>query len=109
MKESAYCFAHNPQASQQRRQACSQGGRNRRRPRCTSGGPTTPDLQPPASVTELAHSLAEVYAQIRSGQLDPKVGNTLASLAARLLSAYELAELAERVTRLEQQMQRRYI
>jgi len=46
--------------------------------------------------------LAETMADIRAGKLDPKLGTTLGYLGTALLRAFELADLDQRLERLEQ-------
>ncbi len=46
--------------------------------------------------------LAEAMADIRGGRMDPKLGSTLGYLGMSLLRAFEVAELEQRLERLEQ-------
>ena len=46
--------------------------------------------------------LAETMADTRAGKIDPKLGSTLGYLGMSLLRAFEVADLEQRVERLEQ-------
>ena len=46
--------------------------------------------------------LAESMAEVRVGKMDPKLGSTLGYLGTALLRAFEVAEIEQRLERLEQ-------
>jgi hypothetical protein len=47
------------------------------------------EVSAPTSVGEVKKMLAETMAGVRSGTIDPKIGTTVAYVAAALLRAYE--------------------
>jgi hypothetical protein len=55
----------------------------------------------PESAGDVKRMLAEAMADIRAGRIDPKLGSTLGYLGMSLLRAFEVAELEQRVERLE--------
>ena len=75
------------------------GTRNRRALPISDEG----QWQTPSTVADVKLLLADAIAAVRSGRLDPKTGATLAFMANPLLKAIELAELEDRLTRLEQE------
>lgn len=97
MKASAYCFFHDPACAGQRTRARRAGGH---RNRAAILPPTAPTrrLGTAADVTDL---LAETINQVRRGELDPKVANSVGYLASVLLRAIEAGALEERLARLE--------
>ena len=56
---------------------------------------------PLKTVANVAELLAGAINQVRRGQLDPRVGNTLGFLAATLLKALETGSLEARLSALE--------
>jgi hypothetical protein len=61
------------------------------------------DFNPPRTPQELRELISHVLIEIRNGQLQPRVGNSLAFLGATLIRAVDQCELAGRIERLEQQ------
>jgi len=55
----------------------------------------------PESAGDVKRMLAEAMADIRAGRMDPKLGSTLGYLGTSLLRAFEVAELEQRLERLE--------
>ena len=56
----------------------------------------------PESAGDVKRMLAESMAEVRTGKMDPKLGSTIGYLGTALLRALEVAELEERLERLEQ-------
>ena len=56
----------------------------------------------PESAGDVKRMLGETMADIRAGRMDPKLGSTLGYLGTALLRAFEVAELEQRLERLEQ-------
>ena len=55
----------------------------------------------PESAGDVKRMLAEAMADIRAGKMDPKLGSTLDYLGMSLLKAFEVADLEQRLERLE--------
>ena len=60
------------------------------------------EVSVPESAGDVKRMLAETMAEIRAGRMDPKLGSTLGYLGTALLRAFELAEIEQRLERLEQ-------
>jgi len=46
--------------------------------------------------------MAETMAEVRAGKMDPKLGSTIGYLGMALLRAFEVADLEERLEKMEQ-------
>jgi general stress protein YciG len=55
----------------------------------------------PESAGDVQRMLAESMAELRAGKMDPKLGSTLGYLGTSLLRAFEVADLEQRLERLE--------
>jgi hypothetical protein len=73
------------------------GGKKNRRYRLPAQLPTSP----PKSVAALKDLLATAICQIHAGELDPKVGAGLATVANVLLKAIESTDIEDRIQALE--------
>jgi hypothetical protein len=98
------CTFHDPSLARRREAGRKQGGVNR-----TSklGGkvaatlpPDTPDL-PLSNPTEVVAALAQIFNQVRRGQLGVSVGNCLAIIATAILKAQEGDGVLPRLEALE--------
>lgn len=96
--DSIYCFFHDPASAKEREAARVNGGKERSR-RAAVLPPETPDakLTSAADVTGL---LAETINQVRRGELDPRVANTVGYLAGMMVKAKQ-DDLEQRLVRLE--------
>ncbi len=97
MRGSDYCFTHDPAKADERRAARQAGGRVGKAQVLPSG---TPDV-PLGSVADLLALLGETINQVRRGDLDPKVANTVGYLSGTLLRALEVGDLETRLAKLE--------
>lgn len=82
------------------KKAAELGRKGGRRNRHTYEMPLQP-VAAPESAGDVKRMLAETMAEIRAGRMDPKLGSTLGYLGMSLLRAFEVAELEQRVERLE--------
>jgi hypothetical protein len=55
----------------------------------------------PESASDVKRLLAESMAEVRGGQMDPKLGTTLAYIGISLLKVIETADMEARLARLE--------
>lgn len=96
---SAYCFFHDPGASEERTAAQRAGGQANR-----------PTIVREAQVRKLETSsdvaglLAETINSLRRAELDPKVANSVGYLANILVKTLEQSEIADRLEALERVM-----
>jgi len=94
---SDYCFAHDPTLAEERQAARQAGGRVGKTKVLP---PDTPDV-PLSSATDVVGLLGQTINQVRRGEVDPKVANTIGYLSSALLRALEVGDLEERLTELE--------
>ncbi len=97
IRGSRFCFFHAPERAQARRTARRAGGLKNR---ITVLPHTTRDL-PLVSTRDVEKLLAETINQVRRGEVDPKVANTVGYLAGILLKSRQDTEIDGRVTALE--------
>src|SRR5690349_10822888 len=96
---SAYCYQHDPDRADERREARSAGGRARSRPRATLPC-DTPDARL-ETVADVIALLALTVNQVRRGELDVKVGSCVGYLSNILVGALKLGPIEERLAALE--------
>ena len=94
---SDFCFFHDPAKAAERAAAQQAGGRGGR---AAALPPETPPrlVQTPGDVAAL---LSETINQVRTGLLDPRIGNCVGYLAGVILKAAEQGALADRLAALE--------
>jgi len=95
MKGSDYCFTHNPETKIEKHLAVVKGGLASKRVKL--------DLEPlslktPQGVAEL---LEDTINRVRSGEMPPKIANTIGYLAGHTLKALEVSNLDQRVEMVE--------
>ena len=91
-----YCFGHVPDLEATRREARRRGGF------ATSKSARASKLLP-ARLRPVAELLEKALEEVHEGQLDPRVGTAMASLAGALVKVFQTGEMEERLRKLEQQ------
>lgn len=93
--ESGWCFAHDPGLHDKRRAAYAQGGRNRA---------TMARVQRmmPATLRPVLDRLIAALEEAHDGSLDSRQASAMASLASAIGRLYEVAQLEERLQKLEE-------
>jgi hypothetical protein len=99
MTGSTFCFFHNPTKEAEREAARRSGGLERNR-RVAVLPPGTPDRQV-LKISDVIELLGETVNQVRRGQLDPKVANSVGYIAGILIKALERGPLEDRIALLE--------
>jgi hypothetical protein len=99
MPGNTFCLFHDPARAEQRDAARRVGG-VRSRQRVAVLPADAADL-PLSDVRDVASALADTFAKVRKGQLDPRVGNCLGQLLATMLQALKSSDLEERIAGLE--------
>jgi len=94
---SDYCFFHDPARAAERAAARQAGGRKGKAPVLP---PDTP-LRPVRTAGDVIELLGETIHQVRTGTLDPRVGNCIGYLSAIVLKATEQGEMEQRLAALE--------
>lgn len=97
VRGSEYCFFHDPAKAAERAVAQQAGGQ---RGRAAVLPPDTPGRQV-KTAAEVIGLLSETINHVRTGQLDPKVGNCIGYLSGVILKAVEQGNMADRLASLE--------
>src|ERR1035437_7368814 len=96
MTDSQFCFSHNPEVADERRDAVKRGGEP---PRKVYEPLTVVRVENTKDVVSL---LAITIGEVRAGSIELRVANCIAYLSGHLIKAFEVAGLEERIKRLEQ-------
>lgn len=96
MKDSEFCFTHNPETRDEHAQAVVLGGLSSSRK--DSVDLPAIDVRQPNGVVNL---LEETINGVRDGSIPPKVASTIGYLASHLLKAIESADLDKRLEVIE--------
>ncbi len=100
MKESTFCFTHNPETKAKHLQAVRRGGSVKYANGLIPAEPL--DLTTPKTLLPL---LADTINRVRKvdsdGSIDVKRANCIANLVAKMIEAQKLLKLEERVINLE--------
>ena len=93
------CIFHDPTRAADGRRARRMGGINRSRTAAVL--PVDAPDNPLRNTQDVSTLLAESINQVRRGELDPRVANSVGHLASILLGALQQGPLEERLARLE--------
>ena len=93
------CIFHDPTRAADGRRARRMGGINRSRTAAVL--PVEAPDNPLRNTQDVSTLLAESINQVRRGQLDPRVANSVGHLASILLGALQQGPLEERLARIE--------
>jgi len=97
MTDSDYCYLHNPEIPEEsKRQAQAKGGEARS---LTLEKPL-PDL-PLETPSDAITLVADTIKRVRAGELDIKTANCIGFLSDKLLKAFEVARLNDKVEFIE--------
>jgi hypothetical protein len=98
-----FCFFHSPAHAAARRQAQSRGGQANRMATLPADAPDV-EAEDAGDVAKLP---AVTINQVRRGEIDPRIGNTVGYLAKILLTATGQRELESRLAELESLLKNR--
>jgi hypothetical protein len=96
MNKSEFCFSHNPEAKEQKQLAVMKGGKALKRSACVQLA--TVDINDKKDVIPF---LVAVINELRGGKIDNRKANSLAYVGGVLIKAYELAEMEDRLEKVE--------
>jgi hypothetical protein len=97
MTDSDYCYLHNPEIPEEsKRQAQAKGGEARS---LTLEKPL-PDL-PLETPSDAITLVADTIKRVRAGELDIKTANCIGFLSDKLLKAFEVSKLNDKVEYIE--------
>lgn len=96
MIDSKFCFSHNPNTKEQKREAIIKGGKMSKK---------NHSFLPPITLNQpkdVVNLLATTINEVRSGSVELRVANCIGYLSGHLIKAIEISDLGERVSKLEQ-------
>ncbi len=96
---SSFCYFHDPAKAHERQAAQRAGGIARSRQAAVLPL-ETPDWQV-RKISDVVEILGQTLNQVRRGQIDPRVANSVAYISGVLLKAMERGPMEERITTLE--------
>lgn len=94
---SEFCFFHDPSNSEKRREAQAQGGRQNRMKTLEESAPDVKVEDSGDAITLISQTIN----QVRKGQIDPRIANSVGFLANILIKAVERDKLETRIEKLE--------
>ena len=97
MSDSDYCYLHNPEISQEDKLLAQTKGGEARAVEIKTALPEIPLNTPNATITLMADTISKV----RAGEMDIRVANCLGFLTDKLLKAFEVARLNDKVEFIE--------
>ena len=92
-----FCYTHNPDISDEEKREAKQRGGQARALTIANPLPVLPIDEPNDAVLLIADTICRV----RSGELDVRIANCLGFLSDKLLRAFEVAKLNDRVEIIE--------
>jgi hypothetical protein len=98
LPQSSKCFFHDPSKAAERREAQASGGRTNRKKTIDA---ETPD----AKIQDCRDALAlisDTINQVRTGQIDPRVANSIGYLANIAIKVFQQSDFETRIEKLEQ-------
>ena len=98
MKESEFCFTHNPDMEDERMSAVRRGGSS---PRKTYEPLPEVKIENTKDVVNL---LSLTISEVRAGSVELRVANCIGYLSGHLIKAFEVSTLEERLVKLEKIM-----
>lgn len=100
---SDFCFFHDPDRADDRREANAAGGRQNRMKTLSADAP---DVKV-ESCQDVVRLISETINQVRRGDLDPRIGNAIGYLANVLIRAVEQGDVEKRIEALEAAVQKK--
>jgi hypothetical protein len=96
IKDSDYCFTHNPDTKIEKQMAVVKGGLNSKRVRL---GLMPLSIETPHDINIL---LADTINRVRSGEMPPNIANTIGYLSGVLIKSYDTTKINERLISLQE-------
>jgi len=98
MKNSRFCFTHNPETKDAKKLAVIKGGKSPKK---------NLNPLPPIEIynnKDVVNLLSQTINEVRQGKVNLRVANCIGYLSGHLLKALQVADIEERVERLEKIM-----
>ena len=99
LRESIYCYTHDPDSAPERKASRIKGGKERSRKAAVLPS-DTPD-QPLESAEDIAELVGDTINRVRRGELDPRIANSIGCLTGYWLKAQEQGQLERHLAKLE--------
>ena len=98
MKESGYCFTHNPLMETERQLALSKGGSAPRK-----AYEALPEVKI-ENTKDVVNLLSMTISEVRAGKVELRVANCIGYLSGHLIKAFEMSDFEERIDRIEKSL-----
>lgn len=95
MRDSEFCFTHNPATEEERASAVSRGGSSPRKVY-----EPLPEVKI-ENTNDVVNLLSTTISEVRAGKVELRVANCIGYLSGHLIKAFEISNLEERVRKLE--------
>ena len=96
LKDKKYCLAHDPESKQKFKEITKKGGKVKRKVQVYLA-----PIEFKGDVREVLDLLADTINRVRSNQMPPRIANTIGYLAGHMIKALEIAEIEERLKKVE--------
>ncbi len=101
MVNSDFCFFHDPKNRKDQQAARREGGLARLKPRKTVALPAKAADVKLETASDVSRLLSETISQVRRGEIDVRITNSVGYLANIILKAKEQADIENRLKELE--------
>lgn len=91
-----YCFIHDPESKEARELAVRKGGKAKKKVQVSLA-----PIEFKGDAKEVLDLLADTVNRVRSGEMPPRIANTVGYLAGHMIKALEMAELEDRLKKVE--------
>lgn len=101
IENSDFCFSHNPEMREAKRKAVIKGGKSPKK----NYNPLEPiEIKNNKDVVKL---ISQVINEVRQGKIEIRVANCIFYGAGQLIKALEIANLEERVEKIEEKLEQK--
>lgn len=96
LRERNYCLAHDPESRERFKEITRKGGLVKKKVQVSLA-----PIKFRGNVREILDLLADTINRVRSKDMPPRIANTIGYLAGYMIKALEMAELEERLKKVE--------
>lgn len=96
LKDKKYCLAHDPESRKKFKEITKKGGKVKRKVQVYLA-----PIEFKGDVREVLDLLADTINRVRSNQMPPRIANTIGYLAGHMIKALEIAEIEDRLKKVE--------
>ena len=98
LKEGEFCFSHDPNMREEKMAAVSKGGSS---PRKIYNPLAEIKVE---NVKDVVSLISTTISEVRAGSIEIRVANCIGYLSGHLIKAFDIANIEERVTKIENQL-----